>query len=208
VSQDWLSASGETEVQVVQTDLDALLKAAVHDLDPLIQQHRSTVRLQQSQVGTVPVDPDRFKQLLVILVDNALRHSPSGTRIEVSCLRRDHELVLEVADHGPGILARERQQVFERFHRLPSSQRHAGSGLGLAIARWSVAAHGGNLTLDDNHPGLRAPGDIPDCRLRTASPPEGSTASAGARGTGVLSTPVRAGRSRVRRSRGATVPLS
>jgi two-component system, OmpR family, sensor histidine kinase CiaH len=153
--------SGETEVQVVQTDLDALLEAALHDLEPLIQQHGSRVCLQQSQVGTAPVDPDRFKQLLVILVDNALRHTPSGTEVEVICRRRDNELVLEVADHGPGIPARERQQVFERFHRPSGSQKHPGSGLGLAIARWIVDAHGGSITLDDNHPGVRARATFP-----------------------------------------------
>ena len=108
-------------------------------------------------MSTAAVDPDRFKQLLLILLDNALRYSPPGTPVEVTCVSRDHDLVLEVADRGPGVPAELRERVFERFSRLGRDLAgpDAGAGLGLPIARWIATAHGGSISLHDNGPGLR-----------------------------------------------------
>ena len=110
------------------------------------------------------MDPERFEQLVLILLDNALTHSPSRGTVEVTCSTEDGVLVLEVADRGPGIPAAEREKVFERFYRLDPSRSSPGAGLGLSIARWIVAAHGGAITLHDNHPGLRARVTLPLAR--------------------------------------------
>jgi two-component system, OmpR family, sensor histidine kinase CiaH len=147
--------SGDAQVEAVDTDVDALVRTAARDVDRGLNGGERRVRVVEARAGTVAVDPDRLQQLLLILLDNALRYSPPGSPVEVTCLPRDHELVLEVADRGPGIPTGLRERAFERFTRLERDRTEPGAGLGLPIARSIAAAHGGTIELLDNHPGLR-----------------------------------------------------
>jgi signal transduction histidine kinase len=89
-------------------------------------------------------DPKRLRQLVTILVDNAVRHSPGGSTVEVT-VRRDREAaVLRVADHGSGIRPDDLPHVFDRFWRAPG-EHGGGAGLGLAIAAAIVTRHGGRV---------------------------------------------------------------
>lgn len=89
-------------------------------------------------------DPARLRQVVVNLVDNAIRHSPAGGRVSVRASATDAAgLRLEVCDEGPGIPPAERERVFQRFTRGATSA--GGTGLGLAIARWAVELHGGSI---------------------------------------------------------------
>jgi signal transduction histidine kinase len=153
--------SGQAEISPAAVDVDQLIGAAARELEPLAAARRSRVHVLGPGAGGAIVDADRFKQLVLILVDNALTHPPAGGTVEVSCLRRDRSLVLEVADRGPGIPPEEREKVFQRFYRLDASRSGPGTGLGLAIARWIVAAHGGGIALLDNRPGLRVRVTLP-----------------------------------------------
>lgn len=96
-------------------------------------------------------DRDRLVQLLLILLDNALDHSPSGGTVTVEVRRADANVVLTVADQGPGIAVAERERVFEPFTRLPGVRRDrsGGTGLGLAIARRIATAHRGTIRIAD-----------------------------------------------------------
>jgi signal transduction histidine kinase len=156
--------SGEAEISPVEVDVDELVRAAARDLEPLAVMRGARIQLTGPGAGRALVDPDRFKQLILILVDNALTHASVRGTVEVACSRKDRSLVLEVADRGPGIPANEREKVFERFYRLDPSRSGPGAGLGLSIARWIVTAHGGTITLHDNHPGLRARVTLPSAR--------------------------------------------
>jgi len=149
--------SGEAELAAVDTDVDGLVRTALREAGASLSGGEPRVRLVDARAGTAAVDPDRFRQLLLILLDNALRYSPPGTPVEVTCVSRDHDLVLEVADRGPGVPAELRERVFERFSRLGRDLAgpDAGAGLGLPIARWIATAHGGSISLHDNGPGLR-----------------------------------------------------
>lgn len=105
---------------------------------------------------TVTVDPDRIQQVLANLLDNALRHTPTGGRVTLSAVRRDGAAVISVTDTGEGIPADQLEAVFERFHRVDVARQHnsdGGSGLGLTIARAIAAAHGGTLTAHSEGPG-------------------------------------------------------
>ena len=156
--------SGQAEIDPVEADVDELVRAAARDMEALASTRHSRIQLAGPGIGRALVDPDRFKQLVMILVDNALRHAPEPGTVEVECSRGDRSLVLEVADHGPGIPAAEREKVFERFYRVDPSRSGQGAGLGLSIARWIVTTHGGTITLHDNHPGLRARVTLPVAR--------------------------------------------
>jgi len=93
-------------------------------------------------------------QLLVNVIENAIRHSPPGTRITLTVFSRDRRACVEIADSGPGIPAAECERVFERFYRLDSSRTTPGNGLGLALVKSIAELHGAAVTLADNNPGL------------------------------------------------------
>lgn len=102
---------------------------------------------------TVPADPDRLHQLLANLIDNASRHSPSGGLVQVSAAAAGSDVLVAVADEGPGIAASDRRAVFERF--TTSAAHNSGTGLGLAISRWVAQLHGGSIAVADSDRGCR-----------------------------------------------------
>jgi signal transduction histidine kinase len=111
---------------------------------------RYAVRVDPADL-TVPGDPERLHQLLANLLDNAARHSPAGGEIRVAATVSGDDVVLTVADQGPGIAPADREAVFERF--TTSSAQHSGTGLGLAIARWVAQLHGGAIGVADSATG-------------------------------------------------------
>ena len=103
--------------------------------------------------GPVAVVGDdlRLRQVLANLVRNALVHTPPGTPIEIQLGTDGDTAVIEVVDHGPGILPDHAQRIFERFHRADPGRSgdQGGSGLGLSIAAAVVVAHGGQISVQD-----------------------------------------------------------
>jgi len=89
-------------------------------------------------------DPARLRQLVTILIDNAIRHSPSGSEVRVAVRAADGRATVSVADHGPGIRPSDLPHVFDRFWRAPDAP-DGGTGLGLAIAKWIAERHGGSV---------------------------------------------------------------
>jgi signal transduction histidine kinase len=104
---------------------------------------------------TVEADPDRIVQALVVLLDNATRHTPEGGDVVVSVVRAGGHAEVRVDDSGPGVPIADRETIFEPFARLPgpAGKRGAGSGLGLAIARRIADLHGGSLVAGDSPTG-------------------------------------------------------
>ena len=96
------------------------------------------------QAAVVAGDPARLRQLVMILVDNAIRHSPANGRVGVAVRANGNGASLVVEDDGPGIRPEDMPHVFERFYRAPGAPG-GGTGLGLAIAKWIVDRHGGRI---------------------------------------------------------------
>jgi signal transduction histidine kinase len=96
-----------------------------------------------SNAATIAGDEDAIRQLIWILLDNAMRYARS--RVSVTLTREGEWARLTVADDGPGIAPEEREHVFERFYRSDRSRTGQGAGLGLSIARWIVDQHGGRI---------------------------------------------------------------
>lgn len=113
-----------------------------------------SIDLGLEETGPVPVvgDGTMLREMIVNLVDNALRYSSSGGSVTVRLAAVDGEALLAVADDGPGIPLDERDHVFERFYRIAGSTEE-GSGLGLAIVREVVENAGGRVTLRDGAAG-------------------------------------------------------
>jgi len=101
------------------------------------------------------MDADRLLQLLLNLIENAIRHSPPGGSIAIGAAAHDGRAELWVDDEGLGIPEEERELVFSPFYRSPRdrSSRDGGSGLGLAIARSIAVAHGGTLVAESSPSG-------------------------------------------------------
>ncbi|MBB5805764.1 signal transduction histidine kinase [Saccharothrix ecbatanensis] len=108
--------------------------------------------------ATVYADEARLAQVVANLLDNAARHGPAGGEVRISAFVGT-DLVLEVADDGPGIAPQDRERVFERFTRGERAGG-GGTGLGLNIARWVVDLHGGTIAVVDG----------PGCRIRATLP--------------------------------------
>ena len=94
-----------------------------------------------------PVDADALRQVLVNLLDNAVRYGPSGQRIRVGLVRVDGDIRITVEDEGPGVPPRERERIFERFVRLDRDREthRSGTGIGLSVARDLVTLHDGTI---------------------------------------------------------------
>lgn len=107
------------------------------------------------QTVTVRGDRDQLFQLLVNLLDNALKYAPPGSEVTLSLEAQSDGACLQLADAGPGIPEHERVRVFDRFQRLEAHRGSPGVGLGLSLVRAIVAHHGGHIELQDNAPGLR-----------------------------------------------------
>lgn len=141
-------ADAGLQLEQAAVELDRVVADAVRAMRPLMGNVPLTVAALES--ASVIGDADRLKQLLIILIDNALRYTPAGGRVRVSLRRQDDEAVLAVEDTGIGIEAADVPRIFDRFYRAdPARSRDAGgSGLGLAIAKWIAEAHDGRIEVE------------------------------------------------------------
>jgi signal transduction histidine kinase len=108
-----------------------------------------------NDMPAVWADPHRLGQVLANLLDNALRHTASGGRVEIAATAQRDEITMSVSDDGDGIIAEHLPHVFERFYRVDAARdrEHGGAGIGLAIAKALVEAHHGHITASSGGPG-------------------------------------------------------
>jgi signal transduction histidine kinase len=122
-------------------------------LDEVFMVVRTTARGKEVHLehegasGQVAADADKLKQILINLVDNAVKFSPSGARVRVRAQGDRTGLRIDVDDQGPGIATEDLPHVFDRFYRGRNSDAAAGSGLGLAIAKNLARLHGGDIAV-------------------------------------------------------------
>jgi signal transduction histidine kinase len=109
-------------------------------------------------------DKELLTQLVANLVDNAIRHTGVGAKIEISSRWEGHHGQLIVADDGPGVPTAQQKRIFERFYRVDAARRAPGDGLGLSLVRAIAELHDGLVWSEDNKPGLKI---ILDLTLRS-----------------------------------------
>jgi two-component system sensor histidine kinase BaeS len=149
-----LADSGRLDLVRTPTDLPALVQRAVERYSP--QAAARDIQLVSHISENLPalsLDAQRIEQILNNLLDNALRHTPDGGKVEVSSSTSAQKISLSVHDSGAGIPQDALPYIFERFYRADRSRSRAegGTGLGLTIARQLAEAHGGTLSAA-NHP--------------------------------------------------------
>lgn len=140
--------------------LDDLARQSVMDMMPLADSRRIDLGITVAEPSVVPGDVDALGVLVRNILDNAIRCTPQGGRVDVSVYREAGDggvaEVFEVCDSGPGIPSAERERVFDRFYRVPGTAS-AGSGIGLAIVKAIAERHGATIALGsgDGGQGLR-----------------------------------------------------
>jgi signal transduction histidine kinase len=154
LSQDLLtlarSDAGGLELMTAPLELADLAADVVRRTTPLAVSEGVELSVDaDGQPATVEADPDRLQQVLVILIDNAIKHSAPGGKVQVHVRRHGQAAQVEVADTGSGIAAEHLPRIFDRFYRADKARarERGGTGLGLAIAKMLVEAHGGQLQL-------------------------------------------------------------
>ncbi|MFN8678071.1 MAG: ATP-binding protein [Thermomicrobiales bacterium] len=141
--------SAELPLRRQPTDLGELARAAVDAVAPLAEGSGLSLSVSAPQGVLATVDPDRIRQVLRILLDNAIAYTAAGGTIQVGVERQDSRARLTVTDTGAGIAPEDQARVFDRFYRADRARARAtgGAGLGLAIARALVHAHAGEIGL-------------------------------------------------------------
>jgi signal transduction histidine kinase len=137
------SDSGAVELSHDPLDLADLATDASEALAPLAAASQVRISVDPAP-APMTGDAARLRQLVTILVDNAIRHGPLGGTVGVAIRGDGHDVTLTVDDDGPGIPAADRERVFDRFWRAPDA-RPGGTGLGLAIGAWIVEQHRGTI---------------------------------------------------------------
>jgi len=125
------------------------------DLGELVRDSVASAEVSSDEVGLraevqdpLPVvrgDPERLRQVLMNLIDNAIKYSPAGDQVDVHAYAENGRVRVDVRDRGPGIAREDQRLIFEKFGRVTSGNTRPGTGLGLFIARSIAEAHGGTL---------------------------------------------------------------
>jgi signal transduction histidine kinase len=136
-------------------DLSDLVRSLGETYEPVAEDSGHVLDVMADDGISFTGDRQLVAQLVTNLLENALRHTPAGTKISLQLQKDNGGFRLAVADNGPGIPAAEHDRVFDRFYRLDRSRSTAGSGLGLAMVRAIAGLHGLSIQLEDAGPGLR-----------------------------------------------------
>ena len=145
-AEQWASGSARRDLQVI--DVASTCQSAIERLAPVARERNVAVDLTADGAMPVRADAEDLELVWANLVENAIRFSPTGGRIQVRLHANASQGVVEVADEGPGMAAEELAHIFERFHRGDSSRARetGGYGLGLAISKALIEAYGGTIT--------------------------------------------------------------
>src|SRR6266571_7798366 len=141
--------TGERQLMVSDIRLDDVVESATRAMQPLALDKGIALRAELNGPISVRGDGDRLLELLIILLDNAIKYSDAGGSVSVALAERQHRAVIEVADQGRGVPAESVPHLFERFYRVDKARTResGGAGLGLAIARHIAETHDGSIDI-------------------------------------------------------------
>lgn len=146
-----LSRVARPELRVVRRPerVDQLVRDVLAGFEPMFRQRDVRASTRMPEALEAPVDGDAVRQILINLVDNAVRHGPAGQEITVGADRVNGVVRLSVEDAGPGIPRERRDEAWRPFVRLNNGAGSAGSGIGLAVVHQLALLHGGSARIED-----------------------------------------------------------
>ena len=154
--------SGEGATPMAEFDAAEIARGVGELYDPLADDKGIAIKVEAPTPTPIKGNRELVTQALANLVDNAIKYggptqqATNGAEIVIKAQSEGGNILLTVADGGPGIAPADRGRVVERFVRLEQSRTEPGSGLGLSLASAVAHLHGGELKFEDNHPGLKA----------------------------------------------------
>jgi signal transduction histidine kinase len=170
--------AGQSSESFTPVDVSNVARGVVELYEPLAEEAGGDISLDVANNLTLQGSRELIGQALSNLLDNAFKyampgmiddksHQTSKPVIKLTAHNVDSDIEIIIADNGPGIPMKDRARSIERFARLESARSRPGFGLGLSLVSAVARLHGGTLTLDDNHPGLRAILRLPNGSLKT-----------------------------------------
>lgn len=139
--------SGANTLNKTKIELDSTLRFMAHLYRETVELQNKVFQFNAASNCSIMADEKKIRQLIAIVLDNALKYTHEGDRIQVNSFREGHDAVIEVKDTGIGISKEDAKRAFERFYRADKARSEGGSGLGLAIAFSIVKAHGGKISI-------------------------------------------------------------
>lgn len=146
---------GERRAPFQPVDLPALIENLIETYEPVAFDAEHILSATVPGGMTVEGDPELLAQLLANLIENAILHTPGGTRVTIEVTRSSSGIELSVSDNGPGVPPDARERITRRFYQVDPSRTRGSSGLGLSIVSAIVNLHGATLAISDAEPGLR-----------------------------------------------------
>ena len=156
--------AGHARDDMVDFDAAEIARDVGELYEPLAEEKGIALTVQADSAAPVKGNRELVSQAVANLIDNAIKYGePDATKVNgakpeivLRALNDGDRILLTVADRGPGIAEEDRPRAVERFVRLEQSRSQPGLGLGLSLASAVARLHGGELTLEDNHPGLKS----------------------------------------------------
>ena len=144
--------AGQRTVLSSEISLNELIDEVARSMRSIAETRQMLLETRLIDDVSVNGDPGRLRELVSVLLDNAVKYADAGGRVEVALRREHRKAIIEVSDNGPGIPRDALPHVFDRFYRVDEarSRESGGTGLGLAIARHIVDAHGGTINIESS----------------------------------------------------------
>ena len=155
--ENLLSASrmhdGKLNLNMTTELIDDMISEAVSHLGRRLENH-TVIRNRSDELLFVKADARLMVQVVINLLDNAVKYTPEGTAIRIDTAAEDGNVVVRIADEGPGIPDDQKQRIFDLFYSSgnPTGDSRRGLGIGLALCRSIIKAHGGSISVSDNEP--------------------------------------------------------
>lgn len=147
--------NGALKEQFSPVDLAQLCRTMVEVYEPTAAERQQTLMFEGPALTRVQGEKNLLGQMIANLIENALRHTDNGASVSVNLTQSEDEVMLSVADNGPGIPESEFDRVTQRLYRLDRSRNTPGNGLGLSLVDGVARLHGAEMTLENAAPGLR-----------------------------------------------------
>lgn len=139
--------SGALNLHIEHVDAGTVLEDATELYEYVADAKNITIETERPGGIEIDADPVRLRQVLANLLDNAIKYSPRGARVELSCRETDHSVVFSVRDNGSGVSEEDMPRIWNRLYRGADARDRPGLGLGLSLVKAIVEAHGGDVDI-------------------------------------------------------------